>query len=685
MEHQAQYCAHWAEPKDDSLLSDASKALSDAEDYAFDIQHTDGHWCGEFATGAFPTAEHVFFCQACGIDIAREDASLFRKYILSLQEDDGSWAVAPGHPGDVSMSAEAYLALKLLGMDTESKQLQHARAYIRHNGGLAKVRVLTRIYLAQFGLFPWNAVPQVPAELMLLPVQSPINIYTLWVPARSTVVPLLILRHHEAVYALPNGRSSSNDYLDELWLDPSSKSVPYGQPFLKLLKDDLVSFAFQAIDYAVFALKSGLCRSPLRRLARKKTLQYLLEHQNPDGSWFGYLTAFQFAVQALLLEGFTLKDGRIQRALAAMELWMWEDESGKRIQLSNSPVWDTALMMKALCMTNRDHRSHERVRLAASWCKRNQLLSTSTDLHAYIPDMASGGFAFEYHNPWFPDVDDTAAVALAMLEQDPSALERYPFIRAAEFVLAMQNADGGWSAFDRDRNPEWLHKSPFNDMDNLCDASSADVTGRCLELCGNIIESRDRSPEGLVIDAQRAATCAVEFLRIRQEGDGSWWGRWGINYVFGTCNAIGGLALFSHADGSGRIKGMIRRGADFLVAVQHEDGGWGEGYATYDKPPSPPGSGPSMPSPTAWALLGLFAAGVMSDEPVVQRGVQWLSREQTNAGRRTGRSWYEKQHTGTGFPRKLYIGYKMYQHYFPMMALAKYRDLVRGRREPILN
>ena len=664
------------------MEADVRHALSTAEQYAWSLQHADGHWCAEFATGAFPTAEHVFFNQMWGVDISRH-APGFIKHILFLQNVDGSWSPAPDHAGDVSITAEVYLALRLLGVGADSKQLQLAGSFIRAAGGIAKVRVLTRIFFASFGLMPWSSVPQLPAEIMLLPVASPINIYTLWAPARDSVVPLLIIRHHEPLYALPNGKSRTNDFLDDLWLDPTRKAIPYGRPYWELWRTDAMGFTLKAVDHLTSSLKS-LRYSPLRYLARKKVVTWLLEHQNSDGTWFGYLTSWELTMQALLLEGFTLEDQPIRRGLAAMENWLLEDQDGKRIQLSNSPVWDTAMMMKALCSLG--YWDDPRVRKAAAWCKSQQLHGPKTDLAQYCPDLPSGGFAFEYDNPWYPDVDDTAAVALSMLDQDVGAVEKFPFIRATKFVLAMQNKDGGWSAFERDRDPRWLHKSPFNDMDNLCDPSSADVTGRVLELCGLVVRSADsvvaKAPTDLIDSARRAAHRAIPYLAEQQEADGSWWGRWSINYVFGTGNAIGGLVLFADTERRYDIAAMVQLGAAFLVRVQHEDGGWGESYATNDDPPAPPGSGPSLPSATAWALLGLMAAGVGPEDVTIQRGVQWLMREQVNPDIKGDLSWFERPHTGVGFPRKLYIGYKMYQHYFPLMALARYSEALKSIKVP---
>ncbi|KAL6718579.1 hypothetical protein ACLMJK_004671 [Lecanora helva] len=675
------------------VSSRVSDALRHAEAYAWNLQHKDGHWCGEFATGTFPTAEHILFLQSCGIDVkALKDGPLFCKHIFSEQNDDGSWSPAPEHAPDVSLSAECYLALKLLGAPTESRQLQSARSYILGAGGLANLRVLTRVFFAQFGLVPWSSVPQLPAEIALLPLQSPINIYSFWVPARVTVMPMLLMRHHEPLYALPNGKCKVNDYLDELWLDPADKTICYARPFWDLLKNDALGFAFRVADYLTSAVEFGLRRSPFRSLARKKIVDYLTEHQNADGSWAGYLTGFEMTVQALLLEGYQLDDPPIRRGFAALETWMWEDDRGKRIQLSNSPIWDTAMMVKVLCSDGGPYRNDERIDRATAWLKSHQNFGQNTDLAYYIPDLRSGGFPFEYDNPWYPDVDDTAAVALALLDQDLFAMEKTNFIRATEFLLTMQNKDGGWASFDRDSDPQWLHKSPFNDLDNLCDPSTVDITARVLEICGLIIRASEDSAEGnarpplyLVDKAYRAAHRAIPFIAAEQERDGSWWGRWGINYVFGTCQAITGLAVFAGKGTKGedapqvlQISAMIDRGVAFLADMQHEDGGWGELYASYDIPPAPKKSGSSLPSPTSWALMGLLTAGKSPHDPVVQKGVRWLLSNQMNGDGKGGLSWSERPHTGTGFPRKLYIGYKLYQHYFPMMALRKHARALGG-------
>lgn len=440
----------------DGIL-DVTRTLSLAEKYAFGLQKPDGEWCAEFKSGIFPLTEHIFFCQIWGIDKSA-DAGLFQKFLLCLQNSDGSWSAAPDYPGEVSPTAEAYLALRILGVEAGCPELLRARDFVRNAGGLAKVRILTRFHLAQFGLWPWNAVPQVPPELILLPLQSPVHIYKFWYVARAAIVPLAIIRHHEPIFALPNGKCANNNYLDELWLDPQQKSVPYGRSFLDLTKNDPVGFAFNAADYLMHTLRIVLRYTPIRYFARKQSVNWILEHQSEDGSWFGYLTAMQCSMSALLLEGFTTDDPPIRRALTAMETWMWEDEQGKRIQSSTSPLWDTPLMINALCMSG-VRRNDYRLQRAAEWCKTQQIFGSKNEVARYCPDLASGGgFSFQYHNPWIPDVDDTAAVALALYAQDDGALEKYSFVRAAEWALGMQNKDGGWGAFDRNCDNPWLHK-----------------------------------------------------------------------------------------------------------------------------------------------------------------------------------------------------------------------------------
>ncbi|KAI4095927.1 MAG: hypothetical protein LQ344_001308 [Seirophora lacunosa] len=654
-----------SKPKPVNSVADVTRTLSLAEKFAFNQQKPDGHWCGEFRAQVYPTAQYVIFHQAWGTNLSA-DASQLRKYLLSLQASDGSWSIAPDYPGDISPTAEAYLALRILDHQADSKELLRARDFIRKAGGLAKVRILTRFLLAQFGLFPWKAVPQVPPELMLLPTWAPVNIFSLPYFSRHAVLPLAIIRHHEPIFALPNGRSASNAFLDELWLDPRRKSAPYGRSFLDLSMNDPVGFALKAADYLVHALRV-LRYSPVRYLARKQIVKWLLQHQNKDGSWSGFTLAFQCAVTALLLEGFTVNDTPIRRGLAALETWtVADDVGGKRIQLCTSPIWDTTIMLEALCVTGIPP-DDGRLQRAADWLKAQQLFGPDNDVALYCSDLQTGGgWAFQYDNSWIPDVDDTTAVILGLFAQDPNVLDKY---------------------------------CPFNDTDNLVDPSTADITCRMLELCTVIIRRADsthgRPPAHLVRRAQQAVPGIIRFITS-------------------TSLAISALAPYVEKGGRGPVGDMVRQGAAFIIGqcsfvyitvtvfnskgysiasdvpvlskgarnglltrrlspgIQHSDGGWGETIASYDVPAPPKGQGESLPSSTGWALLGLLAAGLDPLEPVIQQGVRWLVDGQTDVDGSGGASWPEWQFTGVGFIGKVYLGYSLYRHYFPMLALGKY-------------
>ena len=446
-----------SKPKLMNSVADVGRTLSLAQQFAFNQQKPDGHWCAEVHSQVCATAEYVIFHQAWGTDLSA-DASQLRKHLLSLQTSDGSWSIAPDYPGNVSATAEAYLALRILNLEADSKELLRARDFVREAGGLAKVRNITRFFLAQFGLLPWKAVPQVPPEIMLPPTWSLVNLFSLPYYARHAIVPMALIRHHEPIFALPNGRSASNDFLDELWLDPRRKSVPYGRSYLELAMNDPVAFALKGADHLLHAL--GVLRySPLRYLARKQAVKWLLQHQNKDGSWSGYSLGFYCAMTALLLEGFTVRDTPIRRGLAALETWTLEDDSGgKRTQICTSPVWDTANMLQGLCVAGIP-QSDGRLQRAVDWLKAQQLFGAETDVALYCPDLQiGGGWAFQYDNSWTPDVDDTTIVVLSLFAQDPSVLEKYWCVCAAEWALGMQNKDEGWAPFDRDCNHQWLHK-----------------------------------------------------------------------------------------------------------------------------------------------------------------------------------------------------------------------------------
>ena len=604
--------------------------------------------------------------QSLGLD-QTADRDLLCLYFFGDQKADGSWGIAPDdYPGDVSTTVEAYLALRLLGIPAEDKAMLKARDFILSVGGIAKVRIFTRIALATFGLFPWNAIPELPAELILMPSFATINIYRLSSWARSTIVPLLVLCHHRPLYSLPNGMTRENTFLDELWCNPTEKMVPYTEPLQRLWKTDIIAFVFTAVDKAL-CLAGGLRKFPLRGYARRKCVDWILEHQEKAGDWAGIYPPMHFGILALLLEGYELTDSRIVRALEAIERFAWQDEAGKRIQSCVSPVWDTVLTIVGLCDADLPSDHNHLVR-AVEWVKVRQLLDTKGDWQIYRPRIVGGGFSFEYFNGWYPDVDDTAAAILAFLKQNPKGANSPWVVKAVEWSVGMQNNDGGFAAFDTENDRLFLNKIPFSDMNSLCDPSTADVTGRVLEAFGLFIQRSEKRylPMGLLQNIRVACERGITYLASIQELSGAWYGRWGSNYIYGTSNAVCGLAYFSTEL---RVRNMIQAAVDWVKQVQNDDGGWGEDLVTYARPEEA-GKGNSTASQTAWGLMALLAH-LGPEDNSIQKGITYLIRTQSYE-KGSGASWPEKAYTGTGFPRFFYIGYQLYSHYFPLMALGRF-------------
>lgn len=679
----------------------AARASEQALEYLLSIQHEDGHWCAELESNVTITAEYVLMCQMLGMaETLAGRGPLLIRYLLGEQNADGSWSIASSWDGDVSTTAEAYLALRILGVSRDHPELARAERYILRHGGLEKIRIFTRIFFAMFGLFPWSAIPVISPEFILLPPSSPVNIYALSSWARGTMIPLFIIFHHQPVYALPNGRSETNDFLDHLWLNPADKRVPYATPWLRLLLDHGPSWKtlFGTADLFL-KLYDRVRIGTLRSIALDRCVKWVLEHQEKSGDWAGIFPPMLNGVIALTLRGHGLDSEPVRKGIDAIHRFGWEDAAGLRIQACVSPVWDTALSLVSLADALPPSQplagngaAGRRAQDAMRWILDRQLRVEYGDWKVYRPRLAPGGWSFEYENSWYPDIDDTAAVLLALLKQDPGQLLTEPVERAIGWILGMQNDDGGWAAFDANNERLYLNEIPFSDMDSLCDPSCADVTGRVLESFGVALEilsasSRDPLPE-LRKGMELACGRGVAYLRRTQELAGSWYGRWGVNYIYGTSNALCGLSRL----GLSGADPMIARSLDWLRHVQNLDGGWGESLASYsDKRWM--GRGVSTASQSAWALMALLAF-LPADHPSIERGILWLVRHQRQARdlrepRRTfaapgpdgggmgkpatrGASWDESQYTGTGFPNHFYLRYHLYRHCFPMMALGRY-------------
>ncbi|PWY90452.1 squalene cyclase [Aspergillus sclerotioniger CBS 115572] len=666
------------------LHHEACDATKRAGAYAFRQVREDGHWYGEMKSNATITAEYVFLAQALGFSIESDRDDLV-KYFLSKQDQEGSWSLAFDYPGDVSTTAEAYFALRLLGLDRNHKALRPARQFILAQGGIAKVRVFTRIFFACFGLFPWSAVPELPAELVLLPAAAPLSIYRLASWARATVIPMLVIRHHCPIYALPNGRSASNDYLDELWDDPSDKMVPYAPSAWSLWHEDLTAFAFTVIDRILKAL-GGLRWLPLRKIALRQCIAWILERQEPEGDIGGIFPPLHAALFALTLEGYGLESSPVRRGIEALQnTYAWRDGSGLRMQGCISPIWDTILMTIGLIDSGLPTASPY-VTKSTQYLKARQQLGPEGDWRVYNQNVAPGGFSFEYFNSWYPDIDDTAAAILALVKQDPNLLDPNPILSAIQWILGLQNSDGGWAAFDRENNYLFLNKIPFSDMDSFCDPSTADVTGRVLECFGLFTKRAALSTKGNnpipkeFIDRISSATeRAINFIATEQEPNGSWYGRWGSNYIYGTSTVLCGLSYYHLENHDATYPAMktthkfdVHAALEWFLKVQNPDGGWGERLETYSDP-TLAAHGPSTPSQTAWALMGLLAY-LPPTNASITRGIQYLTQTQVKEGDLSG-SWKEDHFTGTGFPNHFYLCYTLYSQYFPMMALGRYTNL----------
>lgn len=717
-----------------SLRAEASRSLECAVAYSFARLHQDGHWCGELRSNVTITAEYVMLMQSLGIDLSQDRDALILHFFAE-QNKDGSWSIAPGYPGDISASVEAYLALKILGVDVDAKGMQHARAFILSVGGIAAVRIFTRIYLAMFGLFPWHSVPEIPAELILLPQSLPVNIYRFSSWARSTIIPLSIVSHHKPIYALPARPSldhGNNDYLDELWINPSIKTVSYSPSLWSLLKKGSAFALGASVADKVIYYTYGFKFPILRKYALHQCRKWILDRQETSGDWAGIFPPMHLGILALVLEGFGKDHTRVQKGLEAIERFAWSDESnGKRAQSCVSPVWDTILTSIALVDAGLDG-SQPNIVKAIDWVKDRQILgSTEGDWRVYSTNDTPGGFSFEYHNTWYPDVDDTAAAIISFLKQDPASCLQEAVISAITWIIGMQNDDGGWGAFDVQNDKHFLNDIPFSDMDSLCDPSTADVTGHILEAFGLWFRclraySWTQIPLKLVVSTKDSCKRAFDYIEKEQEYDGSWYGRWGVNYIYGTSNVLCGLAYFTSSEDDispsrHRLQRMADVGIQWLLSQQNcTDGGWGESVTTYHRAFRPEHAAarrdylnkidkgeqfstpsdekvpsafatefPSTPSQTGWALMGLLAFLPPSNHSILA-GISYLTSSQRKPVDEklilvkdhkrfaaTARSWDEKVYTGTGFPNFFYLGYEFYSHYFPMMALGRWVEAMK--------
>jgi squalene-hopene/tetraprenyl-beta-curcumene cyclase len=567
--------------------------------------------------------------------------------LLALQQADGGWPQYYGGPGHASISIEAYFALKLAGIRADEPALVRARDFILSKGGLAKAGVFSRIWLSFFGEFPSAGLPNVPVELMLLPSWFPLNVYSMSSWARETVVPILLLMANP-----PRARIAAEEAVGELWLrEPRDEDVRFAR------SNELVSWtnAFLGIDRALDRLGRSPWK-PLRRRAIARAIEWILRRQDSTGQWGGIQPPMLNCVLALTQMGFAVDHPAVMRGVQGIDDFLIQCEGTLMYQPCVSPNWDTALTMKALLDAGLEP-SHAALGRAAEWLVAHQIFRPG-DWSVYNPRLEPGGWAFEFANDWYPDVDDSAVILMG-LRQLPIASTsagRRAIAYGLNWTLGMQSRSGGYAAFDTDNTNAVWNEIPFADMKAMIDPPTEDITGRVLELMGMV---------GYGPDFGRAKR-ALAFVRKTQRADGSWWGRWGVNFVYGTWSVLAGLRSI----GEDMTAPYVRKAVEWLVARQNADGGFGETVASYDDE-SLAGRGESTPSQTAWGVMGLIAGGGPRD--AIERGVEWLLQTQTADG-----TWEEKPWTGTGFPGHFYLRYHMYRHYFPLMALGQYRASIGG-------
>ncbi|MFE8873140.1 squalene--hopene cyclase [Acetobacter persici] len=612
-------------------------------------QQADGHWVYELEADASIPAEYVLLEHY----LDRIDEALEQKIAVYLRRtqsaEHGGWALYHNGGFNLSSSVKAYFALKATGEDINAPHMRRAREAILDHGGAERSNVFTRIQLALFGDVPWRATPVMPAELMLLPRKAFFSVWNMSYWSRSVIAPLLVLAALRPIAVNPR-----QIHIRELFVTAPERVTDW----IRGPYHSVWGRVFKGLD-SVLRPAVRLIPSATHEKALKAAIDFIEPRLNGKDGLGAIYPAMANVVMMYRALGVPDTDPRAVTAWEAVQGLLVHKEGKAYCQPCVSPIWDTGLSGHALLEAASGpsgitpQETLESLRKASIWLREKQILDVKGDWAINNPDLAPGGWAFQYGNDYYPDVDDTAVVGMLLhREGDPGSAEA--IARARQWILGMQSRDGGWGAFDIDNNKELLNHIPFSDHGALLDPPTADVTARCISFLAQLGHVEDRP----VIER------ALTYLRQEQEADGSWFGRWGTNYIYGTWSA---LCAFNAA-GVSHDDDAVVKAVEWLRAVQRPDGGWGEGCESYEG-----GSHgtyrESLPSQTAWALLGLMAAG-RRDDPAVTRGIHWLAAQQDASG-----EWQEDPYNAVGFPKVFYLRYHGYRQFFPLMALARYRNL----------
>ena len=658
--------------EDRVTASRVAKAIASSQNYLLSLQYPEGYWWAELESNVTMTSEAVLLHKIWGTDSERPMHKA-ETYLRQEQREHGGWELFYADGGNLSTSVEAYMALKLLGVPETDPAMKRARDFIIQRGGISKTRIFTKFHLALIGCYDWRGIPSLPPWVMLLPESFPFTIYELSSWARSSTVPLLIVFDKKPVF-----RVTPSITLDELY--PPNPPLPRGganDVRFELPRNGDWTDLFVVLDDA-FKLAESLNLVPFREEGIKAAEKWVLERQEATGDWGGIIPAMLNSLLALRTLDYDVADPIVERGLQALDRFAIETEETYRVQPCVSPVWDTAWVMRSLVESGiaPDHPALVR---GGEWLLNKQILDYG-DWAVKNKQGKPGAWAFEFENRFYPDVDDSAVVVMALndVKLPNEKLKQVAIARTVNWIASMQCKPGGWAAFDLDNDQNWLNYLPYADLKAMIDPNTADVTARVLEMLGccsqggfsqNIDEiTKIIDKPAPTMDAHRVEK-AIAYLINEQETEGCWFGRWGVNYIYGTSSALSALSLIAPQT----HRQSIERGAAWLVECQNPDGGWGETCRSYDDP-SLKGQGKSTASQTAWALIGLMAAGKATGNwanVAIERGIGYLLDTQRLDG-----SWNEAHFTGTGFPGHFYLKYHFYQQYFPLLALGRYQQKI---------
>ncbi len=643
----------------DADMADVDASILRAREFLLSLQQPEGYWCGELEADSMLEADYIFLHKLLDSGdperLERAHAEMWR-----FQKEDGSWSLYPGGPGNVSLAVKCYFAAKLMGVTADDPRMTRCREWILANGGVVACNTFTKMYLCAMGQYDYDAVPAIPPEIVLFPNWFYFNIYEISSWSRSILVPLAIIYAKKPFKKIP-----SEHGIDELFVGGRANSI------LRLRMDRKKIFSwrnfFLVLDRMTHWFEAVHIR-PLRRIALRTAEKWMLQRFELSDGLGAIYPAMMNAIIALRCLGYSEDDPQVIRARDEFEKLGIEQPPTPEVPYSTfrmmpcvSPVWDTAQAMYALGEAGVP-RTDPRMVEAADWILSKEVRHRG-DWAFKVNKTDPGGWYFEFNNEFYPDTDDTGQVLLGLSRVD-NPRERYQHQvceRAIEWVLAMQCKNGGWGSFDKDNTKMIFQYIPFADHNAMLDPPTADITGRILEMLATYGYTRD----------DKRVQRAIEFIFKEQEPDGSWFGRWGVNYLYGTYLVLRGL----DAIGVDHLEPQIQQAAEWVRMVQNPDGGWGESCGTYDDPDTR-GMGTSTPSQTAWALLALLAAGDDRSDSIA-KGVRWLLERQQAAG-----GWDESIGegqaresiiTGTGFPRVFYLAYTMYRQYFPLLALTSYK------------